>query len=103
MASDREMRAVAVDGVAGEVEIALAISCFLLCAMCPQVWNLAGIENTFLSFVHDTAPFCGIDCVQTHPDRGTFEFRGNGLRKNWGTYGLRGQDYDRREQILKRG
>src|SRR5258707_14999856 len=57
MPSDGEMRAVAVDGVAGEVEIALAIPCFLLCAMCPQVGDLAGIEDVLLSFVHVTAPF----------------------------------------------
>jgi hypothetical protein len=25
--------------------------------------------------------FCEIDCVKTHPDRGVFEFRGNGLRE----------------------
>ena len=50
MTSDGEMRAVAVDGVAGEVEIALAIPCFILCAMCPQVRNLPGIEDVLLSF-----------------------------------------------------
>jgi hypothetical protein len=49
----------------------LAIPRFILCAMCPQVWNLAGIEDTFLSFAHDTAPFvCGIECVKTHTDCG---------------------------------
>jgi len=57
MASDGEMRAVAVDGVAVEIQIALAIPCFILCAMCPQVWNLASIEDVLLSFAHDTAPF----------------------------------------------
>jgi hypothetical protein len=51
------MRAVAVDGVAGEVEIALAIPRFILCAMCPQVRNLASIEDVLLSLVHDIAPF----------------------------------------------
>src|ERR1039458_5344972 len=70
MASDGKMQAVAVDGVASEVEIALAIPCFILCAMCPQVRNLAGVEDVLLSFVHDTAPSCGIDCVKTHPDCG---------------------------------
>ena len=73
------MRAVAVDGVAGEIEIALAIPCFLLCAVCPQVRNLAGIEDVLLSFVHDIAPFCGIDCVQTHPEWGVFELQGKRL------------------------
>src|SRR5712692_10066426 len=82
MASDGEMRAVAVDGDAGEVEIALAIPRFLLCAMRPQVRNLASIEDVLLSLGHDTSPFCGIDCVQTHPDRGVFEFSGNGLRRS---------------------
>src|SRR5450759_1355900 len=57
MTSDGKMRAVAVDGVAGEVEIALAIPCFILCAMRPQMWNLASIEDVLLSFGHDTAPF----------------------------------------------
>jgi len=57
MASDGEMRAVAVDSVAGEVEIALTIPRFLLCAMRPQVWNLTGIEDTLLSFGHYKAPF----------------------------------------------
>ena len=78
--SNREVRAEAVDSVADEVEIALAIPCFILCAMCPQVRNLTSIEDVLLSFSHGTAPFCGIDCVQTHPDRGVFEFRENGLR-----------------------
>jgi hypothetical protein len=32
------------------------------------------------------APFCRTDCVQTHPDRGGFEFKGNGLRRGWRTY-----------------
>src|ERR1035437_9352516 len=77
MTSDREMRAVTVDGVAGEVEIALAIPCFILCAMDPQVRNLASIEDVLLSFGHDIAPlFCEIDCVQTHPDRGVFLLQG---------------------------
>jgi hypothetical protein len=74
MTSNGKMRPVTVNGVAGEIEIALAIPCFILCAMGAQVRNLAGIEDVLLSFVHDMAPFCGIDCVQTHPDRGVFEF-----------------------------
>ena len=44
------MRAVAVDGVAGEIEIALAIPCFILCAVCPQVWDFTSIEDVLLSF-----------------------------------------------------
>ena len=42
---------------AGEIQIALTIPRFFLCAMGPQVWNLTGIENALLSFLHDTAPF----------------------------------------------
>src|ERR1700686_1662346 len=101
MTSDGKMRAVAVDSVAGEVEVALAIPCFILCAMCPQMRNLTSIEDVLLSFSHDTAPFCGIERVQTHPDRGLFEFGEKGLRRDWRTYGLRGRDYGRRELILK--
>ena len=50
MTSNGEVRAVAVDGVAGEIEIALAIPCFILCAMGPQMWDLAGMEDMLLSF-----------------------------------------------------
>ena len=104
MTGNGEMRAVAVDRVAGKVEIALAIPRVLLCAMGPQVRNFASIEDVLLSFGHDTAPFfSGIDCVQTHPERGVFEFRGNGLKKSWRTYGLLGQDYGQWEEIPKRG
>ena len=85
------MRAVAVDGVAGEIEIALAIPCFILCAMGPQVRNLARIEDVLLSFGHDTAPlFCEIDCVQTHPDRGVFLLQGKWpLRETGGFTGTK--------------
>ena len=81
------MRAVAIDGVASEVEIALAIPRFLLCAMSPQVRDLAGVEHVLLSFEGrgHSSLLCGIDCVQTHPDRGVFEFRENGLRRAWRT------------------
>jgi hypothetical protein len=58
MASDRKMRAVAVDGVASEIEIALTIPGFTLYMMCPQMRNFASIEDVLLSFVHGTAPFC---------------------------------------------
>jgi len=34
--------------------------------------------------------FCGIDCVQTHPDRGLVEFRGKAAERKAG--GLR--DYE---------
>jgi hypothetical protein len=57
MTSDGKMRPVAADGIAGEIEIALAIPCFILCVMCPQVRDLAGIEDVLLSFSHDIAPF----------------------------------------------
>ncbi len=57
MTSNGEMRAIAVDGVAGEIEITLTIACFILCAMCPQVWNFTRIEDVLLPFIHMTAPF----------------------------------------------
>jgi hypothetical protein len=50
------MRPVAVNGVAGKVQIALAIPCIILCAMRPQMRNLTSIEDVLLSFGHDTAP-----------------------------------------------
>src|ERR1035437_2438532 len=55
MTSNGEMRAVGVDGVAGEVEIPLAIPCFILCAMCPKMRDLASIEDVLLSFVHNSS------------------------------------------------
>jgi hypothetical protein len=55
MASNGKMRAVAVDGVAAEIEIALGIPCFILCAMGPQVRDFAGSEDMLLSFVHNSS------------------------------------------------
>jgi len=57
MTSDGEMRTVTVDSIASEIKIALAIPCFLLCAMGSQMRNLTSIEDVLLSFVHETAPF----------------------------------------------
>jgi hypothetical protein len=87
--SDWKMGPVGIDRIAVEVEIALPVPCFLLCAVRSQVRDFASIEDMLLSFLHDTTPFCGIDCVQTHPDR-VLDFRRNGFRRTWRTYELPG-------------
>jgi len=57
------------------------------------VRDLAGVEDVLLSFAHDTAPFCGIGCAQTHAERGVRS--GDELRGSWRTYRLRRRDRDR--------
>src|SRR5690349_17647113 len=57
MTSDRKMRAVAIDGVASEVEVALAIPCFILCAMGPQMGNFTCIVDVLLPFIHINSSF----------------------------------------------
>ena len=95
------MRAVAVDGIAGEIEIALAIPCFLLCAMCPQMRNFASIEDVLLSFVHDTAPFfVELTACRHTPTGECLSSAENGLSES--LENLRDQDYCWREDFLKR-
>jgi hypothetical protein len=43
---------------------------------CAHRCGISPVSKTcFFSFAHETAPFCEIDCVQAHPERGMFEFR----------------------------